>query len=175
MSAGGPLIDLGVHLLDLTLWLMGAPRVASVSGSTYTTFGKNRKENRYLSKDYTEQVFNVEDFAFALLKLDNGATLTLETSWACFTKKERLFMNLLGSEGGLNLRPLEIYTERYNSPIDIVLPPEKTTCCEGKVAHFIDWILKDKEPNPNGEEGLYIQEILDAIYRSAKFKKEVKL
>jgi len=167
MSGGGPLIDLGVHILDLTLWLMGAPKVISVSGSVYTKFGKHGAR--------TGQTFDVEDFTFAMLKLDNGAVLTLETSWGCFTKEERLSMNLLGSKGGLNLRPLEIYTEHYDSPVDIVLAPDKTTGYEGEVAHFIDCILKDKEPSPNGEEGLYIQEILDAIYKSAEMGKQVEM
>lgn len=174
ISGGGPLIDLGVHILDLTLWLMGAPKVISVSGSVYTKFGKNQKGAESCSKGSTEKTFDVEDFAFAMLKLNNGATLTLETSWGCFTKEERLFMNLLGSKGGLNLRPLEIYTEHYDSPVDIVLGPDKTTGYEGEVAHFIDCILKDKEPSPNGEEGLYIQEILDAIYKSAEMGKEIE-
>jgi len=175
ISGGGPLIDLGVHILDLVLWLMGIPKVTSVTGSTYNIFGKHEKKNESSSKLFNEQIFDVEDFAFAMIRLNSGATLTLETSWGCFVKEEHLFMNILGDKGGINLKPLEIYTEQYNSPVDLVWKNKENTGYEAEVAHFVDCVRYDKEPSPNGEEGLYIQRILDGIYKSAELSKEIRI
>src|SRR5215216_1156199 len=73
-SGGGPLIDLGVHMLDLSLWFMGNPRPVSVSGSVYHEFTDYMRES-------TNAEVDVEDLAAAFIKLDNGATIVLDVSW----------------------------------------------------------------------------------------------
>jgi len=175
LSGGGPLIDLGVHMIDLALWEMGSPKPISVLGSTYTKFGKYWEREEPPPKEYKAQVFDVEDFAFAMIRLDNGATLSLEVSWACFTKEESFFLNLYGTKGGINLRPLELYTERYGNPLDVALKFNETSGFEAQVAHFVQCIAEDKDPTPNGEDGLGIMKVIDAIYKSAETGREVKI
>src|SRR5262249_42673414 len=76
-SGGGPLIDLGVHTLDLIIWLMGSPRPRAVSGSVYTHFG-NRHSYFNPHGTYRREEYDVEDFACGMVKFSNGCTLTLE-------------------------------------------------------------------------------------------------
>lgn len=174
MSGGGPLIDLGVHVLDIALWLMGNPRAKSVVGVTYTKFGNTPGGGAGLPGRLE---FDVEDFAHAMIRLENGATLVLEASWAAFVKEERSFLSLLGTKGGMNLHPLEIYTEEFGNPVDLQLKFRETKGYgyEAEVAYFIDCIVNDKEPDPNGEHGLAILRVLEAIYRSADLGKEVEV
>jgi predicted dehydrogenase len=79
MSGGGPLIDLGVHRLDLALWLMGYPKPVWVLGSAYNPIATALAKEQGVDYD-------VEDLAVALIKFDNGATLELEASWAAHVK-----------------------------------------------------------------------------------------
>ena len=75
-QGGGPLIDIGVHILDLTLWLMGHPVPASVTGQTYTKFG-TREGVLGLMGQWDPKTFTVEDFAAGFIRFQNGATLSL--------------------------------------------------------------------------------------------------
>ncbi|MDP9370289.1 MAG: Gfo/Idh/MocA family oxidoreductase, partial [Chloroflexota bacterium] len=96
-SGGGPLIDLGVHMLDLTLWFMGNPRPVSVSGSVYSEF------NQFL-REHTGTDVDVEDLATAFIKLDNGATVVLDVSWLSHIEQSNLvYAQLFGSKGGAKL------------------------------------------------------------------------
>ena len=94
LNGGGPLVDLGVHRMDLALWLMGYPRPAWVMGATY-------HERRFGSCP-ARRTLDVEDMGNALIRLDNGASLSLEASWAANIKeREHQETILLGSRGGL--------------------------------------------------------------------------
>ena len=76
-QGGGPLIDIGVHILDLCLWLMSHPKPTRVSGVTYQKFGKRSDVVGFMGQwDYKN--FTVEDFASALIRFENGATVVLE-------------------------------------------------------------------------------------------------
>jgi predicted dehydrogenase len=89
-AGGGPLIDIGVHVLDLTLWLMGNPRPVSVMGSAYAKFGPQAAKEQ-------GGTYDVEDLAVGLIKLDNGATLFLEASWESHIAKDVIYTNLVGT------------------------------------------------------------------------------
>ena len=110
-SGGGPLIDLGVHRLDLALWMMGYPEVAWVMGSTYNKIAPA------LVRNYT-----VEDFACAMIKFRNGATLELDASWTGNIKEnEQMSTRLLGDKGGIyqyNLNEGYTYDVEYYQEID---------------------------------------------------------
>jgi len=79
-SGGGPLIDIGVHVLDMAMWLLGDPKPVSVFGSTYAKFGPHRKGLGSWGTPQWDGRFDVEDLATAMIKMDNGATLTLDVS-----------------------------------------------------------------------------------------------
>jgi len=168
LAGGGPLIDLGVHRIDLALWLMGYPRPVWVMGSTYDPIASE------LAKQQGKK-YDVEDFAVGLVKLDNGATLEAEASWASYIgERERMETRLLGAKGGLLYRNVgegyefeaQIFTERDGYQWDYKLHPTQSLASNA-MCHFIDAILNDTPHVATCEEGLIVMELLDALYESA--------
>lgn len=166
-SGGGPLIDLGVHMLDLVLYLMGSPRATAVSASTFTKLG-----------DY-----DVEDFACAFIRLEGGKVVNLEVSWEAniphFDENERNFVRLYGTRGGADLSPLVIHTRVDGREVKVVpsVSPDEggMDSRDREIEHFLTCIEDDTEPSPSGEEALNVMKILDAIYRSAGEGREVRV
>ncbi len=175
-SGGGPLIDLGVHRIDLALWLMGYPEPELVLGSTYDHIasGIAAREGKK---------FDVEDLAVGLVKFSNGATLEVEASWA-INRPEREFMEtwLYGRRGGLVQRNVGegydfeawIYTEEggfhFNKKLALSNVPVPSA-----MYHFVDSIINDTPNMATAEEGVKVMKILDGIYRSAETGKPVSL
>ena len=169
ISGGGPLIDLGVHRLDLALWLMGYPEPAWVMGSTYCHIGKRLASEQNVS-------FDVEDLAVGLIKFKNGSTLEVEASWAGnIREKELMTTKLLGTKGGLVQKnrdegyafEAELYIERNGSLFDMKLSPT-TPSVYSAMYHLAEAILTDTPHIATGEEGLTVMKLLDAIYASAE-------
>lgn len=168
LAGGGPLIDLGVHRLDLALWLMGYPKPVWVMGSAY-----NHIASAIAKRDGKK--FDVEDMAVGLVKFENGATLEIEASWAANIKeREHMSTRLLGTKAGLLHHNVgegyefeaEIFLEREGCQYDMKLhPPVPQANCS--MFHFVDSILTGKPNTATAEEGIIVMELLDAIYESA--------
>ena len=175
-SGGGPLIDLGVHRLDLALWLMGYPRAVSVSASTFGLLGARLAQEAGAEYD-------VEDLATALIRLENGATLNLEVSWAGGTDKgEDMLTGIYGTKGAIIQRNLgEGYEFQALALADIaghlteISPRRYPREAPSAVEHFCDCVLNDCAPEASAENGLELMRVLDAIYASAAQGREVRL
>jgi predicted dehydrogenase len=174
LSGGGPIIDLGVHRLDLAMWLMGNPRPTRVSAGVYSVLGPRlaRKQRKK---------FDVEDLGCALIRFDSGATLVLEASWAGFSeKKEDMVTQLLGTKGGIIQRNVgegydfeaRVYREQDGATWEARLQ-QPTDRVPSAYEEFVDAVLDDREPLATGRQGLDVQLILDAIYKSAAAGREV--
>ncbi len=179
-QGGGPLIDIGVHILDLTLWLMGYPKPVSVSGQTYVKFG-NRDGVLGLMGQWDPKTFTVEDFAAGFVRFDSGATLSLESSFAANIAANEYHTSILGTEGGAYLEPLNdaaarVFREESGTLTDttpVFLPAVVTH--EAELRAFVQ-ALRDDTPVPvPGEQGLRVTRILDALYLSAETGREVRL
>jgi len=177
LSGGGPLIDLGVHRLDLALWFMGYPRATSVSASTYEHVGR-----RLASEAGVE--FDVEDLAAAFIRLENGATLILETSWDGYSeKKEDMVTQIYGTKGGVIQRNVgegydfeaKMFTEEDGILIESRILEAGRKRSKNAMEHFADCILDDEEPIATGEQSLKCMRVIDVIYLSAKEGREVQL
>lgn len=176
LSGGGPLIDLGVHRLDLALWFMDYPKPSWVMAGAY---------NHIASRIAKEQgkTYDVEDFAAAFIQFKNGATLELEASWAGNIKERELMeTRLLGTKGGMLQRNLnegyefeaEFYLEKNGCQYDMKLhPPVPDAHCS--MYHFADSIINNKAHTATADEGLTVMKLLDAIYESADKKRPVKI
>jgi predicted dehydrogenase len=175
MAGGGPLIDIGVHALDLTLYLMGNPKPISVFGSTYAKFGPFGKGQGGWGVPVKGGSYDVEDLAAAQVRFANGATLVLEASWAQHCAGDKLYNELYGDKGGATLEPFRIYTEKYGRPIDVTPQYPTVNGHEAEVAHFIDCIVEDKQPLATAEQALDVMKILDGIYESSKTAQSVSL
>lgn len=175
-QGGGPLIDIGVHILDLTLWLMGHPKPVAASGMTYAKFGRRSDIVGFMGQwDYKN--FTVEDFAIGLIRFDNGATISLESSFVANIPEDIFTSTLCGTEGGAVTHPLTIVREQHRSlqvfKPEIPNPNINTHAAEMK--HFCEAILNDTEPLITGEHGLAVAQIMDAIYASSEAGKEVTI
>ena len=168
LSGGGPLIDLGVHVLDLTLWLMGNPKPVYVLGSSYAKFGPEMARQQGATYD-------VEDLAVGMVKLENGATVVVDASWHSHVERERIYTQLVGTKGGAEFDPLRIYTDVNGNSADIQLQHPNLSGHEMEIIHFVECIREGKTPIATGEHGLHIQLILDAIYESARTGKGVEI
>lgn len=181
MSGGGPLIDLGVHVLDLTLWLMGYPKPVSVSGAAFAKFGPLGKKAWGARKG--EVNYDVEDLAAGFVRFDNGAALQIEASWASHTKpgRDQYFSTIYGTEGGCELDvpnytdrdTVTYYTESGGQPV-VVKPNIITRGGHDRaVAHFVDCIKTGTPPEASGEQGMKLMSIIDGLYESARTGREV--
>lgn len=179
-SGGGPLIDIGVHMLDLALHLMGNPKPVSVYGATYAEFGPKRKGIGTWGKPNWDGIYDVEDLATALIKMEDGSTLSLEVSWAVHMDTDNApFVHLMGSEGGASYKAGsgKLLTEKFDRPIETAL--SKPDNDEGERTrlsrHFLACIREGKQPITSALSGYTNNLILDAIYESSRTGNEVKL
>ena len=180
-SGGGPLIDLGVHMIDLAIWLMGNPTPVAVSGCTYTKFADSDisdSVNSSFGDKKADGIFDVEDLAMGFIKFDNGACLQIEFSWASNVAKESVFVELRGDKAGAEFKDgsLKIYTEEAGELKDI-LPDviDDNHIHSDNLAHFADVLLNDVEPDFTPVQGVNMIKILEAMYKSAETGMEVRL
>jgi len=180
-SGGGPLIDLGVHMIDLALWLMGNPKPVAVTGCTYSKFAGNDlsdSDNSKFGDKAAGGVYDVEDLAMGFVRMDNGACLTIECSWASNIEKERRFVELYGTKAGLkwDTEKLTLFEERGGTLIDSIPKlPEVSKGHEKNLRHFVDVVLNGAEPMFVPEQGVDMVKLLCALYESAATGKEVQL
>jgi predicted dehydrogenase len=162
-SGGGVVLDLGFQMLDLSLWVVGNPKVASVTASVH----RSRKGE-------------VEDSAISLLRLDGGATLTLEVTWGLLMEKDFVYLNLFGSQGAALLNPFRIHKGMHGTLVNVT-PTLDTSrnqykqSTEAQIAHFAEALRGKEKPMGHADEILPVMELMDAIYRSAEQGKEVKV
>lgn len=180
-SGGGPLIDLGVHMIDLAIWLMGNPTPVSVSGNTYSKFSDNDTSDS-VNSDFGDKnaagTFDVEDLAMGMIRFDNGAVLQIEFSWASNVKRERRFVELRGTKSGLKWEngQVEFYTEDDGELLDISAPnTDEHHGHFNNLRHFYDVVIDGAEPKFVPQQGVDMVKILCAVYESAKTGKEVLL
>ncbi|MCL6633328.1 MAG: Gfo/Idh/MocA family oxidoreductase [Alicyclobacillus herbarius] len=179
-AGGGPLIDIGVHMLDLAMYLMGNPKPVAVYGSTYAEFGPRRRGIGNWGTPNWDGRFDVEDLASALIKMEDGSTLTLDVSWAVHADTDsQPFVHLMGSEGGASIvgQRAKFLTEKFNQPLQVELTPPQED--EGERArlsrHFVECVQTGREPISSAVTGLANNLILDAIYESSRSGREVLL
>jgi predicted dehydrogenase len=175
-NGGGPLIDIGVHILDATMHIMGFPKPIAVSGQTYQKFGK-RDDVMGLMGQWDYKNFTVEDFATALIRFENGSTLTLESAFvANQPEAEKFSAQLYGDKGGAISHPLQMFTEEHGTLLDITpaFLPTNVNSHAAEIASFVDSIVNDKPVFTPGEQALEITRIIDAIYQSSEEGREIR-
>jgi len=181
-SGGGPLIDLGVHVIDICWYLMGKPKVVSVSGNTYSKLGnRSNIENLsyYKAADFDPNNNTVEDLANAIVRFENGASLMVDVSFTLHAKKDEISIKLYGEKGGAEVEPeLALVTEKHNTILNTTPQVDSLTfdfnqAFQNEIDHFVDSCYGEKETLSPVEDGVEIMKILNAIYESSENSKEI--
>jgi len=178
-QGGGPLIDIGTHALDLTLWMMDNYEVASVKGTVYRKLA-DQTDTANAWGDWDPSIFTVEDSAFAFITMKNGATIILESSWALNSLDVgEAQTSLSGTKAGADMKDgLRINTVDFNKQVTIqpALDAEGVAFFDGEsedeaiveIKTFYDAVLGKADLVVKPEEALVVTEILEAVYQSAK-------
>lgn len=184
MAGGGPLIDLGVHVLDATLQLMGEPRVVAVSAVTHAELGPRGLGGSSSDKLGVGSAYEVEDLATVLLRLEGGGSIAMEASWATHRPQgDELGITLYGTDGGADVTIVDYApaTVRFFGTApdgvgDLDLPPTEATGHVTVVEEFLAAIADPASwPEHDGSLGAERTRIIDAAYRSASTGAEVRL
>lgn len=186
-AGGGPLIDLGSHVLDIALHLLGEPRVVTASGVAYDELGAAGRggSDRDPVSAATGRPFDVEDFASALLRFEDGRSLQLQASWASYSKdQEDIEVELLGSTGGARLFVRDYATEGtvtlYSDEQGVPTVARPAVTVPGGhhqrvIEEFIATIRSGVHEGHHGEFALHRSRVLDAIYASAAAGHEMEV
>jgi predicted dehydrogenase len=175
-SHGGALLDIGVHMLDLAVWLMANPRPVRVSSMVTAKFGKRPEFAKMLRGAWDAEKFDVDDFSISLVHFANGASLVLRVSWAAHIPDQQLFdVRVLGTEAGVTVTPPMIYRTTDGIPIDGKLQIGAGSGYEREIAHWLKVLAGEAEPIVKPEETLNVQRILDAAYASGDQGREITI
>ncbi len=194
-QGGGPLIDIGTHALDLTLWFMNNYKPKAVFGSVFQKLGTMEKgPEGNMFGPWDPKTYEVEDSAFGFIKMENGATIYLEAAWALnMINPKEAQVTLCGTEGGAEMFGLAFADQGYvvfnkaahgklvqSQPSDAggVFGFEGAGQLEQRDAEAIQWIdaiLNDTEPLVKPEQAIVVTQILEAIYKSAETGKVIEL
>ena len=182
-SGGGPCIDIGVHILDLTLWMMGHPKPVAVSGVTQDKLSRIPGAFSSWGNGVIPQDMDVEEFASAFVRFDNGATLILEVSWMLHHntqgKGEDMQMWLYGTQSGLHWPSNQLTTSNNDTKRHHDVQLSKVN--DGMEAHAAECVafakaIADGAPSPvPAEQSRDVQSILNGLYQSAEENREVRL
>lgn len=183
-SGGGPLIDLGVHMIDVCWYLMGKPRPVSVTGNTYKKLGnRNHIKNLsyYKAADYNPDLNNVEDLTNAMIRFENGASLSVDVSFTLHAKEDEVSVKLFGEKGGAEVEPeLVMVTEKHDTILNVVPQMDHRefnfkSAFTNEINHFVTCCSSNEQSIAPVSDGVEVMKMLLAIYESAKSGKEVYL
>ncbi|HTR25573.1 MAG TPA: Gfo/Idh/MocA family oxidoreductase [Terriglobales bacterium] len=189
-QGGGPLIDLGTHVLDITLWMMNNYKPKQVVGSVFHKLKDSPEGNMF--GPWNPKTHEVEDSAFGFIKMENGATISLEASWAINIRKDESGLTLCGTLAGAetipasapmipvnSYEPVIFNTVRHGELVDTG-PMERSGLAaadwggepfrvgDAESTAWLDAIVNNTEVYVKPEQALVVTRILEAIYKSAE-------
>lgn len=158
IQGGGALIDIGIHVLDLALYLLGFPEPETALGSMYDHIGKNETTD-----------FTVEDSCFGHINFKNGSSLTIESAFALNAAADRQFnLEVYGSKAGATLVPLKIFNGKGEDLNKVFPVMEKVDLHQQNIHLFLDRCLGEVTNVCSAEEGAALQKVIEMVYASAE-------
>jgi len=177
-QGGGPMIDIGVHVIEMAHHVMGSPKPIAASGSTWTYMGNKASAVQSMWPNWDFKTYTVEDLAIGQIRFENGAILQIEASFVAHIKEDVWNFQLMGEKGGASWDPAMIFTDKdgymtNSTPAYVGKGTDFPALFERKLRNFTNGCLKGTPLMAPGEAGLNVQKILDGVYRSAEARKEV--
>lgn len=163
-AGGGVFLDMGIVMLDLALWAMGYPEAESVQAT-----------------HFSHTTRKVEDTSVIVLRLKGGAAVNIEVSWSMVVHDDQYYCHIFGTEGTASLNPLRVHKELHGNLVNLAPakmdPPQSMfrKSYENELKHFIGAVQNLHPVVSTGEEGTQRMRIADAVYRSARLGREVRL
>jgi predicted dehydrogenase len=187
LAGGGPLVDIGVHVLDYALFLLDNPEVVAVSAATYDLlasagFGSNPDSRKTGATD--DKTFDVEDLASVFMRLADGGTLLVEASWAAHRRDGDEFgITLYGTDGGAELivddyaptGSLQVYGDDDGTPVAKRVAAKPGRGHKAVIEQFVAKIRSGQWREHNGATAAALARVVDACYLSAAEQREVRL
>ncbi len=177
LAGGGPVLDIGVHAIDRTWYLMGKPAPVSVSAETSYRIGdyQTKGVGRWEPFGSGNGVFNTEDSASVFFRFEGGKSMVAEIAWA-INGTESATTQLFGSKAGCTFEPLTIYGEDAEGYLSTETPEiTPNNYFTEELRHFCNCLNTGATPISPIEDAVMVQRMLDGIYRSAELHEEVKI
>lgn len=180
LQGGGPMIDIGVHCIEMAHYFMGRPRPIAASGNIWTYMGN--KPSKVVSPwpNWDHKTYTVEDLAIGQIRFENGALLQIEASFVAHIEKDVWNYTFMGTKGGGTWDPPMIFTDHHDtmvntSPYFLGDASSFDELFTVKLRNWVDACTKGTPMEAPGEDGLTVQKMLDGVYRSAAAGKEVTI
>ncbi len=171
LQGGGPMIDIGVHCLEMCHYAMGAPKPVAAFGNCFTYMGNKPSKIKSGWPNWDWKTYNVEDLAVGMIRFANGAMLNIEASFVAHIENDMFNFSLMGTKGGATWDPATLYTDRVGHMVNMrpgfVGSGGWGDIWVAKMRNFVEHCLYDKPTMAPAEDGLAVQKMLDGIYESA--------
>ena len=184
LQGGGPMIDIGVHMIECAYEFMGCPKPVAAMGNTWTYIGNKEDKThvRSMWPGWDWKTYTVEDLAIGQIRFDNGAIMQIEASFAAHIKENEIHeFSAMGTKGGCEFPSGTIFTDQNNTMVNVTPAwtdskgEEWTVLFTKKLQNWVNGCLKGTELDASGEDGLNVQKILCGLYDAAKAGHEVKI
>lgn len=180
LQGGGPMIDIGVHVIEMAHYVMGSPNPVAAAGNTWTYMGNKKSDvvSQWPNWDY--KTYTVEDLAIGQIRFDNGSILHIEAMFAGHIEKDVWNFTLMGDKGGCQWDPPMLFSDRAGTmvnetPAHVGGKTDFVSLFGLKLRNFVNGCLHGTPLRAPGEAGLAVQKILDGVYRAAEVGKEVAI
>jgi predicted dehydrogenase len=175
-QGGGPMIDIGVHCIEMAHYAIGSPRPITATGNAWTFHGDKPSDVACPWPNWDYKTYNVEDMAVGMIRFDNGTMLTIEASFVAHIERDIWNFTVMGEKGGANWETSQVFCDHGGYMMNMTpgfVP--KGDHFEEKMRHFVQVCRGQRQNESPGEHGLMVQKILDGVYASAEAGREVSI
>jgi predicted dehydrogenase len=175
-QGGGPMIDIGVHILETAHSIIGTPRPVAATGNTFTFLGDKASTVKSQWPGWDHKTYTVEDMAVGMIRFETGAMLTIESSFVAHIEKDVFNIQIMGTKGGAIWDTSQVFTD-FNDYMINATPSfiPKWDMWEYKMRHFVEVARDGRKNEAPAEHGVMVQKMLDGVYASAAAGKEVTI
>ena len=180
LQGGGPMIDIGVHMIESAHCAIGQPRPVAATGRTWTFLGDKPSQvvSRWPNWDYKS--YTVEDLCVGQVRFADGSLMEVESAFCSHLEEDTAHWEIMGTKGGFSTATGTLFHDLAgtmdNSTAAYLPPHPSPTDFVSKLGDFLSAIQNGTPLHASGEEGMAVQKIIDGLYRSAeKQGKEVSI